>query len=85
VPCAQGSADYILASVIYLGEFHFISRLLPNGGTIWNYDGRIEKEIPQLESHTLLLEQNLQTAQNKKAHICIYRLVKIIKKELFEK
>ena len=79
IPCKEGLSHYRLSSVIYIGGFHFMTRLLPNNGTVWNYDGRIAKGTPQLEQITLILEQSLQSLENRNAHICIYKLVEIVK------
>jgi len=79
IPCRQGSSDYRLSSIIYFGDFHFTTRLLPNNGTVWKYDGRVKEGKPQLEQVSLLSEESLQKMENRSAHICIYRLVRIVK------
>jgi len=52
---------------------------LPNNGTVWKYDGRVKEGKPQLEQVSLLSEESLQKMENRSAHICIYRLVRIVK------
>lgn len=48
LPLADGTAQYKLVSVIYLGNFHFSARFTAEGN-VWNYDGRDHKGTPKIE------------------------------------
>ena len=41
--------NYSLRAVIYLGNFHYTTRMLGLDGNIWSYDGRKNGRTPYLD------------------------------------
>ena len=49
-PTHQGSTKYRLASIVYLGAFHFTCRIFANN-VVWKYNGHIASGTPQRERY----------------------------------
>lgn len=75
IPSPLRHYRYQLSAIIYLGSFHFTSRLILKNRSVWKHDGRINNGIPVFdfgaqETNSELLR--LQTLDDRRAHIYIY-------------
>jgi hypothetical protein len=77
VPSSSHRNVYRLSAVVYLGGFHFTSRIISENGTVWKYDGRLNNGVPIFEFSAQKLETELLqllSLDSRKAHIYIYSL-----------
>jgi hypothetical protein len=77
VPSPSHRNLYRLSAIIYLGGFHFTSRLISANGSVWKYDGRLNNGVPIYEFSAQRLESELLrflSLDSRKAHIYIYSI-----------
>lgn len=74
IPSITGKVKYKLASIVYLGRFHFTCRFIV-GRNVWTYDGRLAHGCPTLESIDLPINLcSLLTLDGRNANVCLYAL-----------
>ena len=69
-------STYVICGVVYLGDFHFVSRIVDKNSTIWYYDGASseamngmkERQIKSTDSYNLL------QCRGKQASLVLYVL-----------
>jgi len=78
VPSSSQNSSYQLSAIIYLGDFHFTSRLISEDGSVWKYDGQLNNGVPVFEFSAHRSESELLhflSFNSRKAHIYIYCLM----------
>ena len=74
IPSITGKKNYKLASIVYLGGFHFTCRFIV-GRNVWTYDGRLAHGCHTLESIDLPNDlSSLLTLDGRNATVYLYAL-----------
>lgn len=50
LPSATGHHTYVLCGAIYMGDYHFSTRLLDVEDRVWLHDGQIASGHPRLDA-----------------------------------
>jgi len=75
IPQASQNITYQLSAIIYLGYFHFTSRLILKNGSVWKYNGNSNSGTPAFEFGAQKTYSELVqflSLEDRMAHIYIY-------------
>lgn len=79
VPIKQGIATYVLAGVIYTGDFHFSARIIDyTHNKSYTYDGQSNNGCPAAEDSQEGVSSNLLDLDGRRAHILLYSFLSYV-------
>ena len=77
IPCNERVESYMLTGIIYLGHYHFTSRMIDEKGVIWSYDGQKNNGSPWLDHNCSSIQNpthlsNIPIFEGRAAYLYIY-------------